>query len=339
MDELDFDDMYHPGQEEQVSGNKFFRWMKHNFQHGKLMIIISFVGITALSIWAQNYAAPVVMFIAFTVVLRMMRQFRKDGQTIIVESRLQGEVITHCSYYLKPIHVPDSGVKIIALPNARWQDVKSYGDPTAPVSTKNIVFVDYFESKPNGDILMVYPKNADFGNFSLFARANDDMGRAVAEIGRRRQANEEFKTIVVESFYEGRFGDPNSYDAQKKVAALLVDAQHVEAKLGNTDAARRNIWLYYKDLIPKMMKQLLMIETEIPRLATAEASRFLHAVFDHPMSEEVHKVVQGLMSTPEAYDYEERVRALVERGAVKLRATDADESRQSVAGREVVHVR
>lgn len=297
------------------------------------MVILSFILVFLGAWWAQNYAAPVVGIIVYWWALRILRNTRKEGQIMVIESRLQGEIKEYVDYWAKPLMVESSGVRIIGLPKARLQDCEFYGDPTPPVTVNNIILVDYFLPLPNGQIIVVYPQSSDFGNFALFGRINREMASVMAEIGELRASNEDMKEAAIDMFHEGRFGHPDSYDAKRKLASLLTHTRDVESKLGNTAAAQRNLFLYYKDAIPRMREQMLMMEQMLPHMATAEASRFLHDMFGHPMSDEIHQVLEEMSKPPTSLDFQKRMVDL--RKKAKVDSSDANITRQSPVAVEV----
>lgn len=331
---MDYDDVYTGAQ--RSDENRFTKWLKHSFRQRRLAYITSTILIGLLAWWSGQWVAPILYLFVFFTVVKIMEAYQKRGMQIVIESRLQGELITHCQYYEKPILVPHSSIRIWGVPNSRLKDVLAFGDDTPPVHTHSISFVDYFEPMPNGDIVMVHPRDANFGNFSLYARLNPDLAEAMKEVGEHRMQNQALRDAVLDMYKDGRFGDDEA-KARATVGSILMDVQAAEKKFSGTAAANRSLWMLYKDTIPRQNQKLLMMHQDIPRIAMAEAAKLTHVLNDHPMGRETYARIQQMLEHTEVMDYDERVRDLVKRGQ-KQSLEDGLVRRANTHG-EVTHVR
>lgn len=306
----DAEEVYLPYQEVAPAENRLLKWLRLSFRKRKVVYVTSFLAIAGGAFWIENWFPPVFFLVVAIAVTRIIRALSKTGRTWVIECRIQGEIIRHCNYYQKPIQVPSSWIRIHVLPHSRLKDVISFGDNTPPVRTHNIVIVDYYEERPTGEILMVYPQDANFSNFALQARVNPDIVAAMKEVGAMRSANFDFREAVVEMFYAGKLGkDPA--EAGRKLRQLLLDYDVVESKLANSAAAKRALWLYYKDVVPTLHKHVVMFEQELPRLAMAEAAKLAHISFGHPMSQDLFDKLQAITTRNDPLTYETALRRLV----------------------------
>ena len=330
----DAEDVYLPYQEVAPPENRFLKWLRLSFRKRKVVYVTSFLAISGASFWIANWFPPVFFLVVAIAVTRIIRALSKTGRTWVIECRIQGEIIRHCNYYQKPIQVPSSWIRIHVLPHSRLKDVISFGDNTPPVRTHNIVIVDYYEERPTGEILMVYPVDANFSNFALQARVNPDLVAAMKEVGAMRSANFDFRETVVEMFHAGKLGkDPAT--AGRRLRQLLLDYEVVESKLANSAAAKRAVWLYYKSTIPTLHKHVVMFEQELPRLAMAEAAKLAHISFGHPMSQDLFDRLQAITTRNDPLSYEESLRRLVP----PVEPGDVHETKRSVLNGEGTQVR
>jgi hypothetical protein len=306
----DAEEVYLPYQEVAPPENRFWKWLRLNFRKRKVVYVGGFVLVCLASLWIKNWFPPLFFLVVAIAVTRIIRALSKTGRTWVIECRIQGEIIRHCNYYQKPIQVPSSWIRIHVLPHSRLKDVLSFGDNTPPVKTQNIVIVDYYEERPTGEILMVYPQDANFSNFALQARVNPDVVSAMREMGAVRKANMDFRDVAVEMFHSGKLGgDPVA--AGRRLRQLLLDYQVVESKMANSAAAKRAIWLYYKATIPTLHKHVVMFEQELPRLAMAEAAKLAHISFGHPMSQDLFNKLQAITTRNDPLTYDDALRRLV----------------------------
>lgn len=328
------EETYLPYQEVAPQENRFWKWLRLNFRKRKVVYVGGFLLIALASYWIENWFPPLFFLVVAIAVTRIIRALSKTGRTWVIECRIQGEIIRHCNYYQKPIQVPSSWIRIHVLPHSRLKDVISFGDNTPPVRTHNIAIVDYYEERPTGEILMVYPQDANFSNFALQARVNPDIVAAMREVGAARQANEDFREVAVEMFHAGKLGkDPVT--AGRRLRQLLLDYEVVESKLANSAAAKRALWLYYKDTIPTLHKHVVMFDQELPRLAMAEAAKIAHLSFGHPMSQGLFERLQALSTRGDPLTYDESIRRLVP----PVEPGDVHETKRSIhegAGTKVI---
>lgn len=304
------EEYYNPHQQVAPPENRFFKWMRLTFRKRKVVYIGGFFLIAVASFLVKNFFPPVFYLVVAIAVTRIIKALSKTGRTWVIECRIQGEIIKHCSFYHKPIKVDASWIRIHVLPHSRLKDVISYGDDTPPVRTHNIVIVDYYEPRPTGEILMVYPQDTNFSNFALMARINPDIVAAMRELGAMRKANMDFREVAVEMFHSGKLGsDPVT--AGMRLRKLMLDYQGVESQLANSAAAKRAVWLYYKDTIPTLHKHLVMLNQELPRKAMAEAAKLAHISFGHPMSQDLFDQLQAITTQNDPLNYEQALRRLV----------------------------
>lgn len=313
---VNWDDYYKPGTWKPDGPNKFVEWLKVYFRKRKSAYIVLTIVAGLLAWWGDNWFAPVFFIVSAYAASKFMAMTAGKRTTFVIEVRLQGEIIKHCTYYGKPIYVSTSRIMIHMLPESREKDVERYGDNTPPIHVRNITIVDFFEELPNGQIIMVYPQSRNFSNFAMVARFNPDLVQISKEVGEARQAGQDFKEAIVELYHEGKLGQ--GPEVREKLRRLLVDIAVTEDKLSNTAAAQRNLFLLYKNTIPNLHKNLLMMEHELPRLAMAETARWMHVLHDHPMAERISKRIESLLAGADTFDFEEDVEKKMREGRVSL---------------------
>ncbi len=277
----------------------FTDWLAYHVKRSRTIIFVVFVGLTAWSWYASMYVAPILFVMVLVAVVKIMKSFSKRGYTYVVEFRMAGEIITHCDYYQKPIQVPDGGLRIHLVPNARLRTAFMYGDTTPMLNARDIFVVDYFEQTDDGHLILVFPKDNNFGNAAMVGRANSELAAAVHQIGRMREANHDLRAAVVQMFHEGRLGD-DPEQASRRLQDILADVDMAEQKLGATAASRRDVWKFYKNAIPDLRKSLVHMEQMLPALVMAEASKLFHDALDVPMTREVSLKVEETLERANA---------------------------------------
>lgn len=303
---------YYRGDFEHDSRRSFLDWLQYVFQNRTSAIIGSGIIMALLGWWATAYLAPVLFFIAYFAVVKLMAKYGRKDPALVIETNLQGEVITHCARMERPIFVTSTGIRVRVIPASRIQDIVSFGDPAPPVQTRNLLICDYYEELPTGEIILVYPRNRQFSNLALVGRINQDLADAMARIGDAWKANEAFRELAMDAYERGQLGGTEG-EAVQKLRSLLGQGAETERILVNTSAAGRDLFLFYKDTIPALEKELVMMKQEFPRLVMAETAKWLHKLNRHPMSQAIHDRITAVLGSTEMVDYETRNRALVKR--------------------------
>jgi hypothetical protein len=328
---------YIPGTPEPQGGSKLLTWVTHFFRRRRASYLVACLITAALSYWAENWFAPAFFVIVFATVLHIMHLFRNRESVFVIECRIEGELITHCAYYQRPVLVPNSWIRIHLVPRSRLKDAYEFGDSTPPVKTHNIVIVDFFEKRDNGDLILVYPVQGTFNNFALYSRMNSDLVASLASIHKERLNNQQFKAAVTQLAREGRLGSTKR-ENDERLALFFQDANAFEGKMASSAAAQRDLFKFYKDTIPQLHRELLMLYQELPRKAMAEAAKFAHVLFQHPMSRGIHDRIQSILDKKDSVDYEAEVRRRYEEGLAKEETSDLDEVRHNPTEGQAVHV-